>query len=583
MLIICKPAYAFFSIFAAKYFLSMRAKSNSYSEVQQTIDRQLADIQADNQRAAETDVAGRETVKPKYSLINKLKNMMKKKTMMMLLMLLMAAVGAKAQTHWTLTHDDSEGASTETPVYGKLDLGGATVLPENYEIAAFIGEEVRAVVTCKRENGTGNPLNLFELIVKGNYDQAAEADNGKAITFKLFNVMTGLEYDLTVSSTVTFDGNWHGISSMPLTFSVVEVQTLSLADFEMNVGQTVDLMTMLVKDPANATMPNGITWSVVGFENYLSVTADGKLTANAVGENLMVNFSYGQGNMGSATVTVKNPATAIAVKSGYETIIVNVGDATTLTQKLSEAIQLTPADATDRSRKHRHDIGTGKVPNAAAPLSSVDKRQHGHQRRVAQGMPVGNELVGMDNTARLIPVTATGETTDVKAAQQAFRRLKGSGDGGNLSRRFQHTGETEGGNILDGTLGNGGNHRLFQGVDGQLQDVPEEVAETQLAVFKETAHHLTERGAELLGNVRHHLEALLFRVFHLLKGFLFFSGYLFKMPFLLIKLLLVYLRHGLHLALFPRLANLIHLRYDFLLVVFLKAKDVELFLQTLHL
>ena len=102
MLIICKPAYAFFSIFAAKYFLSMRAKSNSYSEVQQTIDRQLADIQADNQRAAETDVAGRETVKPKYSLINKLKNMMKKKTMMMLLVLLMAAVGAKAQTHWTL-------------------------------------------------------------------------------------------------------------------------------------------------------------------------------------------------------------------------------------------------------------------------------------------------------------------------------------------------------------------------------------------------------------------------------------------------------------------------------------------------
>ena len=347
MLIICKPAYAFFSIFAAKYFLSMRAKSNSYSEVQQTIDRQLADIQADNQRAAETDVAGRETVKPKYSLINKLKNMMKKKTTMMLLMLLMAAVGAKAQTHWTLTHDDSEGASTETPVYGKLDLGGATVLPENYEIAAFIGEEVRAVVTCKRENGTGNPVNLFELIVKGNYDQAAQADNGKTITFKLFNLMTGMEYDLTTPA-ITFDGNYHGIASMPVTFSVVEVQSLSLADFEMNKGETVDLTTMLVKDPANAALPNGITWSVTGYENYLSITTDGKLTANAPGENLMVTFTYGQGNIGSATVTVKNPATAISVKSGYETIIVNVGDASTLTQKLSEAIQMTPADATDR-------------------------------------------------------------------------------------------------------------------------------------------------------------------------------------------------------------------------------------------
>ena len=88
----------------------MRAKSNSYSEVQQTIDRQLADIQADNQRAAETDVAGRETVKPKYSLINKLKNMMKKKTTMMLLMLLMKkqilkklrTVLSDLKLHWLL-------------------------------------------------------------------------------------------------------------------------------------------------------------------------------------------------------------------------------------------------------------------------------------------------------------------------------------------------------------------------------------------------------------------------------------------------------------------------------------------------
>ena len=268
--------------------------------------------------------------------------------MMTLLMLLVSAVGAKAQ-HWTESHS-GEGHATETVVYANLDLGSPSMTPiyGNYQVAAFVDGEVRAIATANRDASSGEFLNFFSLVVKGNYDQAGTEDDGKTITFKLYNMSSGVEYDLT-SAAITFDGQMHGTLNNPFALSTVEIEMLMLSDIEINKGETIDLTTLVTTEPANATLPNNITWSVEGYENYLSVTADGKLTANAVGENLWLTYSFGSnGSPKSVMVTVKNPATAINVKQGYETIIVNVGDEATLTQRLSEAIEMTPADATDR-------------------------------------------------------------------------------------------------------------------------------------------------------------------------------------------------------------------------------------------
>jgi len=322
----------------------MREIKYSFKEVQKGIDQQLADIEAENRQQMDADEEQNQNHNKLLLLIKKLKDMMKRKLFLALTLMLVTSVGVRAQ-HWTLSHQ-GEGASTETIIYAQLDLGSPAASPiySNYEVAAFIGDEVRAIASY--ESSPAGDDNYFVLNVKGNYDQAGTEDDGKTITFKLYNTATSIEYDLT-SADITFDGAKHGTIDALFTLSAVEIESISIDDIEMNKGDVIDLYTLMTLDPVNATLPNQITWSVTGYESYLSVTEDGELTALAVGDNLWLTYEYGMGIIKSVMVTVKNPATAINVNSGYETIIVNVGDETTLTQKLSEAIVLTPADATD--------------------------------------------------------------------------------------------------------------------------------------------------------------------------------------------------------------------------------------------
>lgn len=273
---------------------------------------------------------------------------MKRLLLTIALFTVVSTVGVWAQHHWTLSHD-GEGASTETVVYAKLDLGSPSQTPDyaNYEVAAFVGDEVRAVAACTSNLSTGNN-NYFLLNVKGNYDQAGTEDDGKNIAFKMYNLTTGVEYNLTPASAVTFNGGSYGSYSALFALSAVEVEMMRIEDITMNKGDVIDLTTRLAFEPANATMPNGIKWGLgAGADQYVSITEAGVLTALAPGENIEVTYQYGIGSAKSVYVTVKSPATAITVNPGYETIYVNVGDEATLTSKLRSAVTLTPADATD--------------------------------------------------------------------------------------------------------------------------------------------------------------------------------------------------------------------------------------------
>lgn len=330
-----------------------------YTDIQQAIDDQLVTIAEANCQEAEAENVkiekcknakheNCENVRNEKSIITKLRNMMKKKVLSTLLMLLAPTCWLMAQGHWTLSHED-EGASLETPVYAKLNLGSPTAEPiyENYEVAAFVNGEVRAIATCTTNPAAGNK-NYFELIVRGNFG-TDEADTDKAITFKLYNSLSDVEYNLT-SAAITFDGLKHGELSNLFELSCVEAEMVRLADITINKGETINLMDYLEVIPVGATLPNGITWSLApGADSYLTLTPEGMLTANAVtpvGTMLEVNYSCG--TLGkSGFVTVVNPATAININDGYKTIFVNVGDKDDLNAKLVAAVSLVPADATD--------------------------------------------------------------------------------------------------------------------------------------------------------------------------------------------------------------------------------------------
>ena len=127
-----------------------------------------------------------------------------KRLSLTLAMLFVLAIGTWAD-HWTPVHGE-EGQSTSTIVYAELNLGSANTINEenyeNYEIAAFIDDEVRAVAKATKVGQTSVKY-CFVLNIPGNYDSAGEEDNGKSITFKMFNSSTEIEYDLGGGVTIS--------------------------------------------------------------------------------------------------------------------------------------------------------------------------------------------------------------------------------------------------------------------------------------------------------------------------------------------------------------------------------------------
>ncbi|MBR0276089.1 MAG: hypothetical protein IJQ76_07770, partial [Prevotella sp.] len=121
-------------------------------------------------------------------------------------------------------------------------------------------------------------------------------------------------------------------------------------EYDMNVGETQDFTDQIEVYPEDAVFD----WSKV----VLSVDADDKDKVRIDGLKVTALLPAPDGITLKATVSgtdmtaevpiyIYNPATAIKVNSGYETIEVYEGDGETLTEKLKSAITLEPANTTD--------------------------------------------------------------------------------------------------------------------------------------------------------------------------------------------------------------------------------------------
>lgn len=283
-----------------------------------------------------------------------------KKTVLFLLSLFVLIPSVFAQGyHWTLSHGNDEGAADNTFVVAKLNLGTTSSSTDwtKYEVAAFIGNEVRAVVMGSDDVMPDNvgtfDYNFFMINVQGNYNNQHNADNGKTIIFKMFNHSTGIEYDLKSSVNAVFGGeNTYGSPNNLVELSAVEVTAINLKDIEMAVGATVDAADYLTISPSNATKPNNIQWSVGNFAQQLTLNGS-RITANDAGVfEVMVMIGEFSGTttplQAQAKVTVTVPtvrATAIRIKDGYDPIVVNKGNSEYLNFMLSTAYELVPFDA----------------------------------------------------------------------------------------------------------------------------------------------------------------------------------------------------------------------------------------------
>ncbi len=340
----------------------MKEMANSYNSIQQRIDQQLAEIDTVNQQVQkeeeEAQLAQQHAgQKDKFKICTLLTNPFKRmKRLLFIIGVLMAmTTGTWAQSHWTYTPPG--GQSENTVVYAKLNLGTLEAAPnyQNYEVAAFVDGELRAVATAKANPAisTHADYNYFELNIKGNFDQDAKEDNGKAITFKMYNSSTGAEYDLT-SAAITFDGKLHGTPSSLFELSASEVTGLWIdSPIYITKGTTLDLTPYVHPIPETATLPNNIVWGVDDqYADIVSVTEAGILSVVNVPNpyrSAYVRAKFGGSAQwqAEAVVLVINHATSMSVKEVYQNITVSVNDSETLQNALANALVVEPEDYTD--------------------------------------------------------------------------------------------------------------------------------------------------------------------------------------------------------------------------------------------
>lgn len=275
------------------------------------------------------------------------------KKLFLLTLSLFAMMGSAWADHWTVNYTPSvEDPQTETYVYAILQLpaAGGTgwtnyfvdgTSDSNYEIAAFMDDEVRAVLTAPTDDNpavtTNAETSLWKFRVVGGVSEKEQI-----ITFKVYNTTTRNEYE--VNATVNFDDeDVEYKPSNPLLIQLSEPTSLTLSDFTLNVGETKDLLSVITTVPEGAAMPTNLEW--LRIPDQYSIT-DNVLTALQPAKyGVPLNLQAGS-FFTNSTVTILQPATSLTLNGANE-ITVNVGESETLNTLLLDCYDLQPTNTTD--------------------------------------------------------------------------------------------------------------------------------------------------------------------------------------------------------------------------------------------
>ena len=166
-------------------------------------------------------------------------------------MLLLACASLHAQS-WAAP---GEGAyNSETVVYATLTTN-LNASPRSLVVAAFIDDDCRASVT---PSITPKQTYLYEIRVQGDRDD----DNGKPITFKVYDPKSGNEYVLACAQAITFNNATYGYPSGSVELTLTAATSYTLNFTEAEVGKDYDVASYLTVEPQGAAIPENVTWSI---------------------------------------------------------------------------------------------------------------------------------------------------------------------------------------------------------------------------------------------------------------------------------------------------------------------------------
>ena len=189
-----------------------------------------------------------------------------KKLLSLLALLLTGTIGAVAQVDWPITHADGNPQDKTVIIADLVINNGAeweAVYGGQWTIGAFVGDDCRLTVADNDASvlTTEKDETFLTLPVPGNYGDVS--DNGKAITIRVYN-SSGAIYTITPDMTLTWNPETTiGSGSGPRVQLKLTLPTsVTLAGFGTNVGETVNLNSMITKEPADAQLPENVVWGL---------------------------------------------------------------------------------------------------------------------------------------------------------------------------------------------------------------------------------------------------------------------------------------------------------------------------------
>ena len=158
--------------------------------------------------------------------------------------------------HWSYNYHDYE---SNFPLIGEVYINGEIVASSDFEIAAFVGDQVRATEFLFEADPTNYPGHYYAWL------GVAYNNAGETVTFKLYDHSTGTEYD-NCSTTVLTNANGYGEIWEPVIIEFTAETPISYGpEYPWIPGNYENYMYLEAQIQINGIPVTNTNWEVGAF------------------------------------------------------------------------------------------------------------------------------------------------------------------------------------------------------------------------------------------------------------------------------------------------------------------------------
>ena len=181
---------------------------------------------------------------------------MTKKIMLFISALILCGAMQAQNYHWSYNYHDYE---SNFPLIGEVYINGEVVASSDFEIAAFVGDQVRATEFLFEADPTNYPGRYYAWL------GVAYNNAGETVTFKLYDHATETEYD-DCSTTVVTNANGYGEKDDPVIIEFTVEEPISYGpEYPWIPGSYENFMYLETQIQINGIPVTNTNWEVGAF------------------------------------------------------------------------------------------------------------------------------------------------------------------------------------------------------------------------------------------------------------------------------------------------------------------------------